>query len=579
MTHADTPDAAWYRSIRVRLIAFMTLALLPVGLIAVWQTASVTEKSRQNAELALRVLTEQAAQEERLIIQRAFGAAQALEFALNDIGMLTPECSAFLRGFVERSPRYSFAGFLPLDGRMTCSSSGRSFDFSGFPGFEDAIRNPGPRVEANHDAPISARSVVVVSQPWFDDRNGALTGYLSISIPHDTLRRSIEAGGSGRLVDLIAFNGAGDVLTSLGDVAAARANLPVDTGLATLVDKAGQAFSGTDTQGNPRVFALAPVQPGRFYVLGVWDAEVGLARQLRPGIATSLFPAVMWLVSLCVALLSIHLLVARHIATLGSQMVAFARNRAMPSDCFGRDAPTEIRRIHELFQQMTAAILHDEAQLEDSVREKNVLLREVHHRVKNNLQLISSIINMQIRQVRAAEAKHALRRIQERVVSLATIHRDLYQSNAGGRVNVGQLLREVINNTVEMAATDRTDVQIHAEIEDIWLYPDQAVPMSLLAAEAATNAMKHVGNHPDDQPWIRVRFTEGRERERLFALSNSIGEGPANSALESTGMGSKLIGAFAIQLGAQIETGTSAGAYHLTVRFEAQEFAHETVDY
>ena len=69
------------------------------------------------------------------------------------------------------------------------------------------------------------------------------------------------------------------------------------------------------------------------------------------------------------------------------------------------DAAVEIRDVGEAYLKMTDTILHDEAELENMVHQREVLLREVHHRVKNNLQLISSIMNMQMRQSHSSEAK------------------------------------------------------------------------------------------------------------------------------------------------------------------------------
>ena len=78
MTSKAQDPSKWWNSLRVRLIVMMTLALLPVGLIAIYQTRAVTEKARRNAELALLALVDQSALKEKLAIQRAFGAADAI---------------------------------------------------------------------------------------------------------------------------------------------------------------------------------------------------------------------------------------------------------------------------------------------------------------------------------------------------------------------------------------------------------------------------------------------------------------------------------------------------------------------
>ena len=80
------------------------------------------------------------------------------------------------------------------------------------------------------------------------------------------------------------------------------------------------------------------------------------------------------------------------------------------------------------FLSMAEGILQDEAELEDALREKSLLIREVHHRVKNNLQLIASIMNMQIRRSRNSETTSVVRRLQDRVLGLARVHRQMYEA-------------------------------------------------------------------------------------------------------------------------------------------------------
>jgi two-component sensor histidine kinase len=272
----------------------------------------------------------------------------------------------------------------------------------------------------------------------------------------------------------------------------------------------------------------------------------------------------------------VHRLVIRHIKKMGVQMTRFAANRQLPDETTELDMPTELRNIQDAFTKMADAILQDEALIEDAMRQKSVLLKEVYHRVKNNLQLISSILNMQIREAQHEDTKRILRRMQDRVLSLATIHRDLYQTTNSGAVNVGNLVREVVDKSVEIGAETARSVDVRTDIDEIFLFPDQAVPMSLLASEAATNAIKYAGATDDDRAWISVAFKCDDERNCYFELINSIGE---SIDVESTGMGAKLISAFAIQLGAQVEVEENPRFYRLTVSFKASEFEPDPGDF
>ena len=570
----DVPQQRWYKNLGVRLIAMMSLALLPIGLIAVSQTKSVTEKARENAELALLVLTEQAALQERLLIQRALGAAGSFGTLMPDILDDTARCSEIFTRFVQTSDNFSFAGFLPVSGQMVCSSANRSFDFSSTPGFAEALADPRPRVEVINNAPLSGESVATVSQPVFQD--DTLLGFVSISVPHTALDAAANNVAGDALLDIVTFDRSGEILTSHFKLKEAATWFPTSLDVDSLSRSELQTFSEINAQGDDLIYTIVPIEDGQIYVLGIWDAKAGVTDQVNSALPASIFPALMWITSLIVALFAVYRLVTRHVRSIARQMTRFARNRTLLSVTPSVEMPNELQSIQGSFLSMADAILRDEADLEDAMRQQSVLLKEVHHRVKNNLQLISSILNMQIREAQHDETKRILRRMQDRVLSLATIHRDLYQTSSGGFVNVGALVREIVEKTLEIGAESDANITLTTDIDDIMLFPDQAVPMSLLVAEAATNAMKYAGASDGDKAWISLSFKCDDAQICRLEFSNSVGTA---ADIESTGMGAKLISAFAIQLGAEIDTTQTADTYKMVVTFEAVEFQPDSGDF
>ncbi|WP_297340474.1 sensor histidine kinase [Pseudophaeobacter sp.] len=552
----------------------MSLALLPIGLIAVSQTKNVSREARENAELALLALTEQAALQERLLIKRAFGAAVSLGTLLPDLLDDTANCNEVFGRFVAASDRVSFAGFVPVSGRMTCSSEGQPFNFSQTPGFAEAVGSPRPRVGVSPDAPLIGGSVATVSQPVF--QGSALTGFVTVFIPNTALGAAAGTVSQPSLIDVVTFDRSGDMLTSVAGLEQAAARLPADFDINVLSREASGTFSQINDAGEDLIYTIVPIEGGQIFVLGIWDGEIGVAEQITTGLPPSIFPVLMWIISLIVALFAVHRLVIRHVGNIARQMTRFAQDRTLQSDRQAVEMPTELQSIQGSFLSMADIILRDEAEMEDSVRQQSVLIKEVHHRVKNNLQLISSILNMQIREAEHDDTKRILRRMQDRVLSLATIHRDLYQTSSGGLVNVGVLVREIVEKTLEIGIDSEVNIDLTTDIDDVMLFPDQAVPMSLLAAEAATNAMKYVGAETGQNPWLNLSFTCDDQQKCLFEFANSVGKA---TDVESTGMGAKLISAFAIQLGAEIDVDQSADAYKMTVNFKAAAFTPEPGDY
>ena len=574
MTPKRQEPSKWWNSLRIRLVVMMSLALLPVGLIAIYQTRAVSEKARRNTELALMALVEQSALEERLAIQRAFGAADGVAAIAIDLASDPVVCSAHMKAVVEQSQRFSFAGILEADGMINCSSTQTVYDFSENDNVRKVLRNPDRLVRINFNAPVSQSSVINVSVPVM--QGGSIFGRVSVSIPQSTLETSREIPREA-LTDIVTFNDQGNVLTYTGEAGTFNARLPRGLSLVSLIDRRSRAFSSVDRRGHDRIYTVVPIEPHQLYVLAIWDAKKGLAAQTGDRFPPILFPALMWLTSLAVVLFAVHRLVSRHVRNLRRQMVRFAADRTMSDQTVNAwDMPNELFEMQSSFSAMAYSIMQDEANLEDAVREKNVLIREIHHRVKNNLQLISSILNMQIRNSDDPSTRTILRRIQDRVLSLATIHRDLYQASTAGQVNVGSLITEIIEKSVDIGAENADAVKVETEIDPVMLYPDQAVPMSLLAAEATTNAMKYVSAAEGEEPWIRVSLTRGEDNQCVFRFSNSAG---GTVEAEGSGLGTKLIQAFAIQLGALTEVEHADGVYTMTVTFEVADFVHEAADY
>ena len=231
----------------------------------------------------------------------------------------------------------------------------------------------------------------------------------------------------------------------------------------------------------------------------------------------------------------------------------------------------------EAFVTMTEQIVHDEAVLENSIHEKDVLLREIHHRVKNNLQLIASITNMQIRKARNSETKFVLKRLQDRVLGLATIHRNLYQADVLSNVRADTLIYELTQHISKTSLPSDADVKFELDVAPVSLYPDQAVPLSLLVTEAATNAMKYLGRPKDGPPWISIVLKPQDEEGKVhLTVANSIGT-PLGSAPvdEGPGLGSQLISAFVMQLGAVSTVTEDEGRYTIDVKFSPSDFGTE----
>jgi two-component system, sensor histidine kinase PdtaS len=201
-----------------------------------------------------------------------------------------------------------------------------------------------------------------------------------------------------------------------------------------------------------------------------------------------------------------------------------------------------------------------EKQIKTSLKEKEILLREIHHRVKNNLAVISSLLSMQANIVPDRVAHLALQESQSRVNAMALIHEALYQSEGLALVNLERYAKDLIGNIV--AAFDGITGRIHFEIEvqDVELEINQAIPCGLIINELATNALKHA--FADGQNGM-VRITAGYTNQsevELTVSDNGTGFSEELDWKKSKSLGLRLISLMVDQLHGNMNIRNNHGA-------------------
>lgn len=553
-------------SLSVRLLLLLTVALLPLGLIAVYQTFSVISKVEVLSGRDMLAKTSETAAAQVGVIRQAHGAAYALGAAALATGPATPECDRLFDRFVKTDPRFAFAGFIWADGRMECSSNGKFVDMAQSGTWGAAIEDPRPRVTVNRQGRASGLSVMIASVPVYDP-NGNLVGVSSISIPHslsdllfDRQIEGLEVAITDREGAILSASTGIEQSSSFEDlhIIPETLGIPGD-GLSTAVSR---------SDGTVVNVSIVPLLAGEYFIIGKWTQDTTPIAVPFLGSATPLFPIVMWAAGLFVAFFALDRLVLRHLGELRRHMRAFSVNNLESSYVRLKDAPSEIAEIADSYNALLDRIMDDTVELAETVREKEMLLKEVHHRVKNNLQLIASILNMQLRHIQSPDAKHVLRRVQDRVMSLATIHKLLYAESQVEMVRADILLTEIVQSAINVGTENSAALDMQLSLDPVSLDPDQAVPLSLLVTEAVTNALKNIGGDGQGGRVLEVELTEPVPGEVKLRVANSCG--PASSANvkdKSSGLGTRLIQAFVAQLEGTTGTERTEDRYSLWVHF------------
>jgi PAS domain S-box-containing protein len=239
-----------------------------------------------------------------------------------------------------------------------------------------------------------------------------------------------------------------------------------------------------------------------------------------------------------------------------------------------------VRLVEEL--QMTNTALEDRVRSRTSelsqtlreretlLREKTSLLQEVHHRVKNNLQMISSLLNLQARQIHDKEARAIFLESQARVRSIALLHESLYQSDDLGHVDMREYVDKLVRTLKRTYAQTDSSARFAASIDRVYLPVDAAVPCGLIVNELVTNSLKHAFIDSPDGAYNEIRIEMRRVGENLTLLVADNGPGFAatvDPARDET-MGLTLVRDLSLQLRGRAEFLTANGAL-CTVRFPA----------
>jgi len=594
MKAASAQKAPLSQRLGFRLAIALAISLLPLGIITGLQSQSLMDEARARSTAALLGETLLAAAPEARLIRGARVAADALAITIPGLITNPAKCTAAMQRLLDQSDgAYSFIAYVPLTGDAQCTSSGKPLDVSQSDRFRRMIADPKPDAEVIRKGIASGQSVLAFGHPVLDDA-GIVLGYVSISMPHSLLEGSRDQLDHLRPrtllepITLTTFDSKGVILTSTAGMDNAASRLPNDRPLSDLSANAARTFTATSNDGNDRIFAVFPLIENKIFAIGSWPVVVA-KDPFSLWISPYFMPALMWLASLLVAMLASERLVTRHINTLRRSITSFADGNHRLDGLEMADASIELREVSDAYLKMTYTILRNEAELEDIVHQREVLLREVHHRVKNNLQLISSIINMQMRQSVSRDARILMKGLQDRVMSLATIHRGLYQTSGLTDVRADELLSDIVRQILKMSSGPGRMFDISTHFDDLCLTPDQAVPLSLLLTEALTNAIKYAGTDGSGLPRISVSLRRLGKTEAVLELSNTVRSALGNTetaqsaptesvslqfgAEPGTGLGTQLLTAFAQQLGADSVITHQDGTYTLRVTFTLRSLA------
>lgn len=538
------PEALSLRSMRGRIAVLLGLAMLPAGAIAmqVGFNAAAASQSAYEEGMSRRAL-ESIATERRTIDElREMLRVLATTPALQQIE--AGDCRDWLSEISTRYPYIAAISVTQDDGTILCS----------VPAAASNMRVPDSDIRRRARARdsftmgytehgvLSGLPVIGALEPVrVGDRR---IGFVGASIPTTELDSLLERS---RTSSNPLHNARAAIVDSYGRVVAESTPVGDAPPLPT-ADQITRHFGGEpvffDVEGGDAV--VVPLYAPDLYAVMAWAPEQPLWSRVGAIAFSIAAPLLIWLLAIGAGWFAIEVFVARPLSSLEAAARSFARGEDVGDPPALLSAPAEIRSLRRTLAAMAKTLRGRELRLVEALAEERALLREVHHRVKNNLQMVASLLNIQARAARDDSEAWGLARAHDRVQLLAVAHQRIYSSGELRHVRVDDIAAEVARQLLQSRGAPAKEINLVMDLGNARAGVDRAVPLAFLIGEgisAALDVLSDAG--PVELHLLLQQDPDGVTR---FAIDANINAERARTASS----GARLIDAFARQLGATI---------------------------
>lgn len=536
------PEALSLRSMRGRIALLLGLAMLPAGAIAmqVGLNAASVRQSAYEESLSRRALeaiaTERRTIDELREMLRVLSTTPALQ------QIEAGDCRDWL---TEIRARYTYIAAISVSddrGRILCSVPTVAANIV-IPESEMRARartRDGFAMGYHERGLLSGVPVLGATEPIH--QGNRRIGFVSASIPTSELAALLQRGR--------ASNEA---------LASARAAIVDADGAViaeTTSDSAPPLPPANQITGQlgaePRFFRVrggdaivVPLYAPDLYAVMSWAPEQP-AWQRAGGVMFSIAaPLLIWLLAISAGWFAIEVFVARPLSSLEAAARGFARGEEVADPPALLSAPSEIRSLRRTLAAMAKTLRGRELRLVEALAEERALLREVHHRVKNNLQMVASLLNIQARASRDESEAWGLARAHDRVQLLALAHQRIYSGELR-EVRVDDLAAEIARQLLQSRGAPAKEVNLVMDLGAARAGVDRAVPLAFLIGEGVSTALDALSDTGPVE--LRLMLSQDADGETRFAIDADIDSERARAP----GPGARLIDAFARQLGAAI---------------------------
>lgn len=536
-----------FQGIRFRLGVALALSLLPILVLGAFSAQSQFRLQDEDRRADLQLAAERTAANAKSRLDSTNVLLQALRPEALEIF-----CEPRLTALAEQVESVDGLARLTPTGVTTCASS----DLSRSPPawLSQARQSAWFQRLRSGEQTVLARAPAVQGRPpqlvvaiRLERPLGSFDGAMIALVPLSALQPDTDDPGLPEGSEAALTDSEGRILTATRMEVFRLDRGPPLIGWVDRARESGSSIFEADSDGRHRVFAGAALAGRDVYALLSAPAPGLLSWARLNPVGSLLMPLLAWFAAFACVMLVSDRIVVRWLEYLERIAAIYARGKFSVRPVQAVNAPSEIRVLATTLDELAETITTRDAALLASIAEKDALMREIHHRVKNNLQIISSLLSMQQRALTDAQAKAAVGDTRQRIAALALIYRTLYQSDDLRYADARIFLTELVGQLIASESGRGYLVTSSVEADSLVVDPDKLAPLALWLVEAVTNAQKHAfaGRGGD----LQVRFKVDGEVSILEVQDN----GPGPSDTMSAGVGRTLMGAFAKQLRGEAE--------------------------
>lgn len=549
--------------LRLRLLSLVAFALSPIFILAAIQTWVDIREDDATYRNEL-IGTARLLAHDQEVLLRGTADVMRLLSGIPEVANLGAGCPAAMRLLPAQNRAYTNFAVVDLNGHILCSGIPVSgdFDAAGTHWFQQVIAEERFIIGRSQIGRASNESILTAASPFYQD--GVLRGAIVTGIRVSVIQQlgiEEESDDSGRIAGIV--DSAGTVITERRELSVSSIS---PERLADAMDGRIHMFERENSVLGDRILALAPLINNDVFVLLSAPRPNFLSWRSIDVSGTIVLPLLMWAIALIAVWIATDFLVLRWLTYLTRIARLYGHGRYDVVPVRAQSAPREIRELSDSFQWMAERISERDDELTDAVEHQQILIREVHHRVKNNLQIITSLLNLQLGNVRDETSVRALKEAQSRINALAMVHRNLYEAEDLRYIAIAQFFSELCRLTHRAGPGEEGSVELkfNTNLTDQVISTDQAVPLAMFVTEAMTNAYKHAFNDRAGQQHtlsVSIMTIDKEGEEWIEAVVADNGPGYDPSTPQRRGVGSSLFDAFAMQLDGEnmIETASGEG--------------------